>query len=194
MADGLMALGYMRDENKNPEQALKLFTDKKWVGISPNSVNLASVISACRQADNSKFGRLVHGFGLKLCLEDVNVSIALVRMLMAFFNVSKRLGGKRPVASRQLDKALVEKEKFLVQKSKVKWLSLGDYNDNFFFNQVRDNWNHNKILALENSDGDMVFGHNKVAQVTEALASSLVNPVTQSLILHTLKNLKETRL
>ncbi|KAL8157329.1 hypothetical protein AgCh_002143 [Apium graveolens] len=73
-----MIVGYT--QQGHPEQALKLFTDKKWVGISPNSVTLASVISACRQADNSKFGRLVHGFGLKLGLEDANVSSALVGM------------------------------------------------------------------------------------------------------------------
>ncbi|KAL1803216.1 hypothetical protein ACET3Z_031863 [Daucus carota] len=73
-----MIVGYT--QQGYPEQALKLFTDKKWEGILPNSVTLASVISACRQADNSKFGRLVHGFGLKLGLQDANVSSALVGM------------------------------------------------------------------------------------------------------------------
>lgn len=73
-----MIVGYT--QQGYPEQALKLFTDKKWAGVSPNSVTLASIISACRQADNSKFGRLVHGFGLKLGLQDANVSSALVGM------------------------------------------------------------------------------------------------------------------
>lgn len=73
-----MIVGYTR--HGYPNQALNLFTDKKWVDILPNSVTVATVISACGQAGSSKFGRLVHGIGIKLGLEDANVTNALVDM------------------------------------------------------------------------------------------------------------------
>lgn len=73
-----MIVGYT--QHGYPNQALNLFTDKKWVDILPNSVTVATVISACGQAGSSKFGRLVHGIGIKLGLEDANVTNALVDM------------------------------------------------------------------------------------------------------------------
>lgn len=33
------------------------------------------------------------------------------------------------------------------------------------FNKVKANWNHNKILALENKEGDIVFGQASVSQI-----------------------------
>ena len=53
----------------------------------------------------------------------------------------------------------------LLQKSRIKWLNLGDGNNSFFFNQVKSNWHHNKIQTIKNKDGDQVFGHSEVAKV-----------------------------
>lgn len=68
-------------------------------------------------------------------------------------------------AAQTLDKLLLEEEALLLQKSRVKWLELGDGNSSFFFNKTKANWNSNKILAIENADGEVVFGHNDVASV-----------------------------
>lgn len=73
-----MVVGYT--QSGLPKEAMMLFTDKKWVDILPNSVTIASVISACAQSGNSRLGRSGHGLGIKLGLEDASVTNALVDM------------------------------------------------------------------------------------------------------------------
>ena len=70
-------------------------------------------------------------------------------------------------AAQNLEKALLLEEQLLLQKSRTKWLSLGDGNNSFFFKQVKANWNYNKILAIQNEGGDLVFGQPAVASVAE---------------------------
>lgn len=67
--------------------------------------------------------------------------------------------------ARKLENFLNEEEQFLMQKARVKWLTLGDANNSFFFNKVKSNWNHYKILTLENKDGVIVFGQDMVSEV-----------------------------
>ena len=71
------------------------------------------------------------------------------------------------LAVARLEQALNVEEQMLLQKSRTKWLSLGDGNNSFFFNQVKANWHHNKILAIENGQGQLVFGQPEVAKVAE---------------------------
>lgn len=73
-----MIVGYTQSGFSS--EALKLFTDKKWVDILPNYVTIASVLSACAQLGNLNFGRSVHGLGVKLGLEESTVVNALVDM------------------------------------------------------------------------------------------------------------------
>ncbi|KAL2559447.1 Pentatricopeptide repeat-containing protein [Forsythia ovata] len=73
-----MIVGYA--QSGYAEEALLLFTDKKWQGVLPNSVTLASVLSACAQSPNQKLGASVHSLATKLGLDDVNVTNALVDM------------------------------------------------------------------------------------------------------------------
>ena len=117
-----------------------------------------------------------------------------------------------------LNTALDHEEELYKQKSRCKWLKLGDSNTKFFFGQTRTNWNTNKILSILNQNGDLVHGHDAVASVAvnhfqghlgsagERVAldwenlscpllpldthEALVAPVTDDLILQTLKSLK----
>ncbi|KAF7123328.1 hypothetical protein RHSIM_Rhsim12G0076900 [Rhododendron simsii] len=73
-----MIVGYT--QNGYHDQALKLFTDKRWKVILPNAVTTASALSACAQSSNSKLGRSIHSLGIKLGLEDHAVTNALVDM------------------------------------------------------------------------------------------------------------------
>lgn len=73
-----MIAGYA--QNDQPNEALKLFMDKKWVDILPNSATTASVLSACSKLGNSDMGRSVHGLGIKLGLGEPTVSNALIDM------------------------------------------------------------------------------------------------------------------
>ena len=73
-----MIVGY--EQNDQPNEALKLFVDKKWVDILPNCVTTTSVLSACSQLRNSDMGRSVHGLGIKLGLGEPSVSNALIDM------------------------------------------------------------------------------------------------------------------
>lgn len=41
-------------------------------------------------------------------------------------------------ASRNLETALLEEEKLLLQKSRVKWLNVGDGNNRYFFNKKNE--------------------------------------------------------
>lgn len=125
------------------------------------------------------------------------------------------------LASKALEQALMEEESLLLQKSRTKWLSLGDGNNSFFFNQTKANWNKNKIMALENSEGKVVFGHQAISQVavdffkgslgtppevihfdlndidcatlSNSHIYSLELPVTSDLILQTLKAMKRNK-
>ncbi|CAN1321405.1 Pentatricopeptide repeat-containing protein At2g03380, mitochondrial [Linum perenne] len=62
------------------EEALSLFVDKKWTGIIPNGITLASVLSACAQAGFLNLGKSVHCLGFKLGLMDANVVNASIDM------------------------------------------------------------------------------------------------------------------
>ncbi|XP_057509100.1 pentatricopeptide repeat-containing protein At2g03380, mitochondrial [Actinidia eriantha] len=74
-----MIVGYT--QNGYPDEALKLFIDKRWAGILANTVTAASVLSACAQSGNSKLGRSVHSVGIKLGIaDDHTVTNALVDM------------------------------------------------------------------------------------------------------------------
>ncbi|EYU28824.1 hypothetical protein MIMGU_mgv1a026731mg [Erythranthe guttata] len=73
-----MIVGYA--QNGFAEEALLLFIDKKWQDVCPNSVTLASVLSACARSENLCMGSLVHDLGLKLGQDDANVMNALVDM------------------------------------------------------------------------------------------------------------------
>ncbi|XP_050374482.1 pentatricopeptide repeat-containing protein At2g03380, mitochondrial [Argentina anserina] len=73
-----MIVGYT--QSGCPLEALKLFMDKIWVGLLPNSITITSVISSCAQSVNLNMGRSVHGLGIRLGLEESAVRNALVDM------------------------------------------------------------------------------------------------------------------
>ncbi|KAL3840538.1 hypothetical protein ACJIZ3_025129 [Penstemon smallii] len=73
-----MIVGYA--QSGLAEEALLLFIDKKFGNIFPNSVTLASVLSACAQSGNSNLGSSVHSLGIKGGQDDANVMNALVDM------------------------------------------------------------------------------------------------------------------
>lgn len=120
-----------------------------------------------------------------------------------------------------LNGALITEEHFLLQKSRVKWLDKGDGNNGFFFSQCKANWNVNKVLALHDSDDHLVTGQKACADVavayfqsllggcsehdlvdlseihcnivTPAQASMLEAPVTNDLVLATIKSMKKNK-
>ncbi|XP_074337173.1 uncharacterized protein LOC141674345 [Apium graveolens] len=77
-------------------------------------------------------------------------------------------------ATKNLDKCIQEEENLLQQKARVDWLRLGDNNSKFFFNQIKGRWNRNKILSIENNNGEIVFGRQAVTNVAvEFFSNSL---------------------
>lgn len=77
--------------------------------------------------------------------------------------------------------ALSTIERFLKQKSRVQWLKYGDGNNKIFFNACRGRWNSNKILSLENAEGEVLLTHNDLA--SEAV-SYFQNLLGQSSLVH----------
>ncbi|KAG4116375.1 hypothetical protein ERO13_D12G165700v2 [Gossypium hirsutum] len=73
-----MIVGY--SQSGFPDEALKLFVDKRRFGILPNAVTIASLLSACAQLSNLSAGKLVHSLGIQLGLIDPTVINALVDM------------------------------------------------------------------------------------------------------------------
>lgn len=71
-----MIVGYT--QSGCPDDALKLFVNKKWAGILPNNFTIASLISACAHLGNLNVGRSLHGLGVKLGLREPMVVNALV--------------------------------------------------------------------------------------------------------------------
>ncbi|KAJ0965820.1 hypothetical protein J5N97_026958 [Dioscorea zingiberensis] len=66
-----MVVGYT--QKGCPIEALKLFSDKKWTDIIPNSVTIASALSASAQLKDLFFGKSVHALGFKLGFEEYDV-------------------------------------------------------------------------------------------------------------------------
>lgn len=148
----------------------------------------------------------------RVLLNDIQASLA-------DDNDNTELLQKQSEVSKQLESAILEEEALLLQKSRVKWLNVGDINSSFFFNQIRANWNNNKLLAIEDSSGDLVLGHKQVSKVamdffssslgtaqdmsyfyfnsfscatlSPTQASILEGPVSNGLILATLKGMKK---
>ncbi|KAF3597636.1 hypothetical protein DY000_02025106 [Brassica cretica] len=73
-----MIVGYTH--NGSASEALSLFQKMKGVGIKPNCVTIASVLSGCGLVGNLELGRLVHSLSIKAGLWDTNVANALVHM------------------------------------------------------------------------------------------------------------------
>ncbi|KAM0918403.1 hypothetical protein ACQ4PT_008951 [Festuca glaucescens] len=74
-----MIVGYA--QNGSPLYALLLFVDKKFARIVPNSVTIATVLSASAQLRNLSLGRSIHGMSVKLgVVENDVVMNALVDM------------------------------------------------------------------------------------------------------------------
>ncbi|EOA25234.1 hypothetical protein CARUB_v10018547mg [Capsella rubella] len=73
-----MIVGYTHNNNAN--EALSLFQKMKGVGMKPNCVTIASVLSGCGLIGNLELGRAVHGLSIKVGLWDTNVANALVHM------------------------------------------------------------------------------------------------------------------
>ena len=73
-----MIVGYA--QRGHPKEALKLFTDKRWKCLLPNTITTSSVLSACAQTGYLTMGRSVHGLGIKLGLKDATFENALIDM------------------------------------------------------------------------------------------------------------------
>ncbi|PWA97959.1 pentatricopeptide repeat (PPR) superfamily protein [Artemisia annua] len=73
-----MIVGY--SQNGHPNEAIELFTNRKYYDILPNSITISSVISACAQLGNLILGKAIHCLGVKLGLEESNVVNTLVDM------------------------------------------------------------------------------------------------------------------
>ncbi|XP_070041417.1 uncharacterized protein [Nicotiana tomentosiformis] len=56
----------------------------------------------------------------------------------------------------QLEKLLGVKESIMKQKSRVKWLKLGDANTTYFFANIKSRYSQNNIRRLINGNGDIV--------------------------------------
>ncbi|CAD5186282.1 unnamed protein product [Musa acuminata subsp. malaccensis] len=74
-----MIVGYT--QRRCPLEALKLFSDTKWVAMVPNSVTIASVLSASAQLRDLESGNSIHALGIKLGIAECSVVMnALVDM------------------------------------------------------------------------------------------------------------------
>ncbi|XP_074363454.1 uncharacterized protein LOC141703992 [Apium graveolens] len=77
---------------------------------------------------------------------------------------------------KDLNLALAEEESLFLQKSRVKWMGLGDGNNSFFHQQCKAHWNRNKILVLQDESGTMVHGQQLCADVAVRYFQQLLGP------------------
>ncbi|XP_074342078.1 uncharacterized protein LOC141679483 [Apium graveolens] len=120
-----------------------------------------------------------------------------------------------------LNLALAQEESLLKQKARVKWLQLGDNNNSFFHQKFKVNWNQGKILSLQNTDGNLVYGQEPCAsvavqyftqllgapansdsidlssvnckEISDAQSRLLVASVTDTIIFDTIKSMKKNK-
>lgn len=75
---------------------------------------------------------------------------------------------------KNLQKSLELEEVFLKQKSRVSWLQCGDSNNKFFFNSCKNRWNQNKILTINDDQGNSFTSHSEISRVAVDYFSSLM--------------------
>lgn len=54
------------------------------------------------------------------------------------------------------------------------WLKFGDGNNKYFFNSCRGRWNSNKILSIEDDNGEVFTSHNDISSTAGAYFKSLL--------------------
>lgn len=74
----------------------------------------------------------------------------------------------------KLQCAIDMEEVFLKQKSRVQWLDLGDGNNAFFHRHCKGRWNSNKIVMLQDIDGNEVSGHQGIAEIATSYFKHLL--------------------
>ncbi|KAM0918404.1 hypothetical protein ACQ4PT_008952 [Festuca glaucescens] len=78
--------------NGSPLDALLLFVDKKFARIVPNSVTIATVLSASAQLRSLSLGRSIHGMSVKLGVVENDV------VMNALVDIQMRVQGSKPDA------------------------------------------------------------------------------------------------
>ncbi|VFQ68536.1 unnamed protein product [Cuscuta campestris] len=92
-----MVNGYILDGDIS--SALQLCRTMQFEGIKPNSITLASLISACSSLSDSKLGKCIHGWAIRQKLDsDANVETTLIDMYAKCncFKLSLRVFVKTP--------------------------------------------------------------------------------------------------
>lgn len=76
--------------------------------------------------------------------------------------------------SNDLEEHLRKEEIFLRQKSRIKWLLLGEGNNKFFHNACKGRWNSNKILCIEDDFGNCHTSHRDISNVATSYYQSIL--------------------
>ncbi|XP_074341935.1 uncharacterized protein LOC141679332 [Apium graveolens] len=80
----------------------------------------------------------------------------------------------------KLNTALDQEESLLLKKARVRWLQLGDNNNSFFHQQCKVHWNRNKVLTLQDTNGNLVHGQSSCASVAVHYCSQLLGAPASS--------------
>ncbi|KAL8091848.1 uncharacterized protein LOC141690658 [Apium graveolens] len=162
-------------EHENFHDVIRIAWNEPWYG-DPMAI-------LCRRLRNTKVSLIK----LNKANENLHNKVHLARKNLV--DIQERLSQTSSAqlldleqnACKTLESCLLQEEVLLQQKSRVKWLSLGDDNNSFFHNKVKSNWNMNKILAIQDISGAMVFGHHNVSQVAiDYFTSTLGTPSNQA--------------
>lgn len=76
--------------------------------------------------------------------------------------------------AQRFQSALKSEELFLKQKSRVAWLKDGDANNRFFFQACKGRWNKNKILSIQDDDGNVASNHKDMSSVAVNFFTNLM--------------------
>ena len=192
------------------------------VWASPLYGNPMAILSRKLQQTKLRIKELNQKHGnLHLNVINARTELSDIQMELARDSQNHSLLLKEKSAISRLDQSLEEEEKFLLQKSRVQWLKNGDRNNSYFFNQIKVNWNRNKIKSVKNAAGNFVQGHENISQIavdyfqeflgspqcsrcvdlsdipTEKVSSTQVNfllaPITNDQIFHSLKSMERNK-
>lgn len=77
-----------------------------------------------------------------------------------------------------LTTALHNEEVLLKQKSRINWLQNGDNNNKFFYNSCKGRWNTNRILSIEDDQGQTFNNHKDISRLTVGYFKDLLGSPT----------------
>ncbi|XP_042520344.1 uncharacterized protein LOC122093866 [Macadamia integrifolia] len=133
---------------------------------------LKSVKNVLKPWNKNTFGNISQS------VEDCRSQLSAIQSQLQVDPQNTPLGLEERAISSRLGDLLKQEESFFKQKSRIKWLTLGDSNTTYFHKSVRARQSLNSIYSIRNPDGSLLFDPDAIKSAFVFHFSRQFNPST----------------